>query len=193
MRKLEVLGVYQCQLIHLGDTLRLLEIIRTGRGSDGVTLDFYPRFHVGPVPSKDGDNYTGSYGVTWDNSGIDTRLAIWALVYKILNQSQKQGAGLFGEDSAFKLWLEKSPCWRVDETLIAIQQERNALKLATQLDFPHTLGRMHKLVNGYEWCVKRNPLIFLFFLRYDIDYSQVHQVLQMPWLQGAGLRNILSL
>jgi hypothetical protein len=154
MRKLEVLGVYQCQLIHVGDTLRLLEIIRTGRGSgmtEEITLDFYPRFHVGPLRIPGSDNCTGSYGVTWDNSGIDTRLAIWALVSGILNQSQKQGAGLFGEDSAFKLWLEKSPCWRIDETLIAIQQERNTIQLATQLDFPHTLGRRHSLIYGHEW------------------------------------------
>jgi hypothetical protein len=154
MSNLKALGVYQCQLIHIGDTLRLLEIVRKGRESSpkrAVTLDFYPRFHVGPVPIPNDDNYTGSYGVTWNNSRIDSRLAIWCLVARSVRQSRHQGAGLFNGDGAFKLWLEKSPCWRIDDTLIALCYQRDPLLLATQLDFPNTKGNWKLLNFGSEW------------------------------------------
>src|SRR5271156_6525484 len=104
MTKLKALGVYRCELIHVADTMKLLEIIRTNRSygngkTHRVLLDFYPRFHVGPVdnPIPGGK---GSYGVTWDNFGLDSRLAIWQLLTRILPQAKKQGVDLISKDSA---------------------------------------------------------------------------------------------
>jgi hypothetical protein len=118
MRNLKVLGVYNCQLIHISDTMKLLEIIKTDKPFERETqvyLDFFPRFHAGPV---DPLRCTGSYGVTWDNwNGGDTRLAVWALVQRIILQAHKQGIEIEQEGTMFRKWLDKSPCWRVKETL----------------------------------------------------------------------------
>jgi hypothetical protein len=148
MRRLKVLGVYQCQLIHLGDTMRLLEILRENRGSGmtkNIELDFYPRFHVGPVENGK------SYGVTWDNFRLDSRLAIWQIISRAMPQAKKQGVDLFGPDAAFRFWLEKSPCWRVADTLWALDNEKDMGRLVAQLDFPNTWGKQRKVNCGEDW------------------------------------------
>ena len=155
MTKLKVLGVYRCELIHIGDTMKLLEIIRKGRGycngkTHKVLLDFYPRFHIGPVdnPVPYGK---GSYGVTWDNFGLDSRLAIWQLLTRILPQAKKQGVDLISKDSAFRFWLEQSPCWRVADTIMAIERGDDGVKLAIQVDYPNTRGKAGKLNRDNHW------------------------------------------
>jgi hypothetical protein len=154
MRRLKVLGIYRCEMIHLGDTMKLLEILRKDRGSGmtkKVALDFFPRFHEGPVWVQDCVYYTGSYGVTWDNFVLDSRLAIWQLLTRILPQAESQGVDLMGKDAAFKLWMDKSPCWRVDETMEAIQKNWQAERLAVQVDYPRTHGKQYKLPYGRKW------------------------------------------
>lgn len=68
MRKLEVLGVYQCPLIHVGHGMKLLKILLVDRGKDHenrLSLDFYPRLHVGPA-IQIGNPYTVcGFGATW--------------------------------------------------------------------------------------------------------------------------------
>jgi hypothetical protein len=144
MRRLKVLGIYCCELIHLGDTEKLLNIVGSNRGAGmtkDVALDFYPRFHVGPESSSP-SVYTGSYGVTWDNFyGLDSRLAIWKLVMGAVRIANSQGVDLTSKDSAFRLWLEKSPCWRVEDTLNAIKHEEDEAKLASQILYPLLKGK----------------------------------------------------
>jgi hypothetical protein len=149
MKKLKVLGVYRCELLHIGDTLKLLEIIRKERNySNGkvhkVELDFYPRFHVGPV---DNPVYGGkaSYGVTWDDFGLDSRIGIWQLLTRILPQAKKQYVDLVSKDSALRFWLEQSPCWRVDETIAAIARGDDGADLAIQVNYPKSRGRAGRL------------------------------------------------
>jgi hypothetical protein len=122
MRKLENLGIYKCQLIHVGEAMKLLEIIKTDRmlGKEHqVNLDFFPNYHVGPRESL-GEFCVGTYGACWDNWGGDTDIAIWAMVTRIIPQARKQGIDFESHHTAFRQWLEKSPCWRVDEMLQAI-------------------------------------------------------------------------
>ncbi|TVY88963.1 hypothetical protein LAWI1_G006282, partial [Lachnellula willkommii] len=124
MRKLENLGIYKCQLIHVGEAMRLLEIIRSDRmlgKEDQVSLDFFPNYHVGPKESL-GEYCVGTYGASWDNWNGDTDIAIWAMVTRIIPQARKQGIDFESPHTAFRQWLDKSPCWRVDEMLEAISQ-----------------------------------------------------------------------
>lgn len=154
MENLKVLGVYRCELIHLGDALKLLEVIRVDRGTakkDRVLLDFYPRFHVGPEQIPGEYESTGSYGVTWDNFILDSRLAIWQLLTRILPQAKKQGVDLTGRDSAFKFWLDQSPLWRVDDTIMAIERGDDGMKLAVQVDYPRTRGKTTRFEKPGIW------------------------------------------
>jgi hypothetical protein len=144
MRNLKVLGIYRCELIHVGDTMKLLEIIQTNRATgkkDRVALDFYPRFHVGPEHIPGGYEPTGSYGVTWDNFILDSRLAIWQLLTISLPQAKKQGVDLISKDSAFRFWLDQSPLWRVEDTIMVIERGDGGMNLAVQVDYPHTRGK----------------------------------------------------
>ncbi|KAI9744450.1 MAG: hypothetical protein M1818_001979 [Claussenomyces sp. TS43310] len=152
MRNLKTLGVYRCELIHIGHTMQLLEIIRTNRGSgmtSDINLDFYPRYHIGPA-DEDPKVCSGSYGVTWDNFTLDSRLAIWQILSVVLPQARKQGVDLISKDAAFRLWMERVPLWRLDDTIHAILHERDPHQVAAQVDFPHSRGRKSRL--GWDGC-----------------------------------------
>lgn len=159
MRYLRVLGVYKCQLIHIGHTLKLLDIIKEDRPlgkEDQVYLDFFPNYHVGP---RDSDWSTGAYGVLWDNWGGDTRLAIWALVSRILPRAFAQGIDLTKPGTAFRKWLEMSPCWRVDDTLQAIVHPTlDPIQRVAWIDWPHYKGDVEYFTGnifgrpeGWKW------------------------------------------
>lgn len=128
MYKLEYLGVFNCPLIHVGHTLFLLSIIdkqanarpkiNSGEPKKWAKVDFYPRFHVGPVDEyHDAEKYAGSYGVTWDNWNLDSRQAIWTIVYRALIKAKEMGVEFAGKSSAFRRWLYAGPCLFVDEVL----------------------------------------------------------------------------
>lgn len=169
MRNLQALGVYKCPLIHVGHTVKLLEIVRTDRmkGSKPVALDFYPQFHEGPIHIAGTENFSGSYGVSWDNCEIDTRLAIWQIVVRCLPQARKQGVDLESSASAFRQWLDKSPCWKVSDTLelfkrLGPQNDKNDLlkaeEIVAQVDYPSYKGLVSRLMSklpnrpeGWKW------------------------------------------
>ncbi len=73
------------RLLHFGSTVQLLEVAekRRDNGRPLRTLDFYPRFHEGP-----NDNArVGSFGVSWNDVGVDTAKAIFSwLLYRILRR-----------------------------------------------------------------------------------------------------------
>ncbi|APA09615.1 hypothetical protein sscle_05g043850 [Sclerotinia sclerotiorum 1980 UF-70] len=131
MRKLSVLGVHNCELIHLGDGQELLNIIQRDRlrGCEHqVSLDFYPAYHVGPYSThhageKKGEQRLGeqySYGVTWDDPGMvvaDIRIAIWQEVHGLLHQARIQGIDFESKHTMLRQWLDKSPCLAVEKTL----------------------------------------------------------------------------
>lgn len=154
MRKLRSLGIYRCELIHVGHTLDLLNIIRSERGAGKTTdirLDFYPRYHIGPKTAEEG--YIASYCITWDNFKLDTRLATWKIIAEAIRQAEQQGVDLTSHSSAFYLWMSKTPLWRVEETINAILHETDPRMLATRLDFPHTRGHISALPHGENWLV----------------------------------------
>lgn len=126
MRNLKTLSVLKCQLIHVGHTLRLLEIIKTDRVKERenqVNLDFYPQFHHGPgggISRYAGPYAVGAYGVTWDNWYHDSRLGVWALASQIFKQARSQNVDLESKGTSFRKWLDDGPCWEVDLTINAL-------------------------------------------------------------------------
>lgn len=161
MRNLKVLGVYKCLLISLGDTVKLLDLIKEDRPKEKenqVYLDFYPNYHLGP-DCRPAEGWTGSYGATWDNWGSDTRLGIWALVAKILPRAFAQGIDMTLPGTAFRRWLDMSPCWRVEETLKALMDPTlTPQELVVQVDWPHYKGDLEYFMSkialrpeGFHW------------------------------------------
>lgn len=165
MRNLRHLGVYKCELIHFGETLVLLDLIRADRPLEWrhqVNLDFYPNFHRGPFDSD--TFYAGPYGVTWDNWNGNSILGIWCMIESILKQAHTQGIDLTTKGTMFRKWLDDGPCWRVEETLKALsnpQYDRTAL--AALLDCSNRqhhgsvrlfTGHIGNRPEGYKWATE---------------------------------------
>jgi hypothetical protein len=156
MRNLTNLGIYKCQLLHVGETPRILEILRTDRPKGReyqIHLDFYPNFHLGPPADCNNIHAVGSYGVTWDNWNGNSTLAIWALVQRIIPQAKRHGIDIFSRHTAFRRWLDDGPCWRVQETLEALQNPTyDKLALAALVDCrnPDHHGSVSKLTAPYR-------------------------------------------
>ena len=123
MRNLNALGIYSCQLIHLGEAMKLIDIIKTDRPlekENQVILDFFPTFHLGPCDDITNEYYTGSYGVTWDNCDYPTDRAVWCQVFQILTKARLQGQDFESKHTMIRQWLEKGPCHEVEGTIKAL-------------------------------------------------------------------------
>ena len=132
---LETLGIYQCPLLHLGTTGRLLDIVEAYKKRSGfIHLDFFPTFHQGPNAS----NRKGSFGVTWTDPGINTAAGIVKLIlYEYYPKARRLGFDLFDDAGAFRFWLEKCPLpdWtvvRVNEAIKTYERDR-ALKSSAEM------------------------------------------------------------
>ncbi|EKD18197.1 hypothetical protein MBM_03969 [Drepanopeziza brunnea f. sp. 'multigermtubi' MB_m1] len=115
---LEVLGIYQCPMLSIAEALRLLEIIQIDRPpgrENQVSLDFYPMYHQGPVLPADNVLHQGEFGVTWDNWDHDTIKAVWALCTRILPQARKQNVDFESSHTAFRQYMDRGPCWKVEQ------------------------------------------------------------------------------
>ncbi|KAE9368502.1 hypothetical protein N431DRAFT_414971 [Stipitochalara longipes BDJ] len=120
MRNLKILGVYKCQLIHVGETMKLLDVIKRDKPlerENKVSLDFYPNFHLGPADELGSPYCVGAYGVTWDNWNFDTTRAVWCLVLQIIPKARSQGIDFESKHTMFRQWLEKGPCHEIEETI----------------------------------------------------------------------------
>ncbi|KAH8597565.1 hypothetical protein B0O99DRAFT_78860 [Bisporella sp. PMI_857] len=175
MRKLKQLGVFRCPLIHVGHALELFELIKRDRPVEKerrVNLEFFPNRHTGPISAAGNSYHTGEYGVTWDNFNGRSDLAIWALVFKILRQARRYGIDIQSEDTAFRQWLDKSPCWRVGETLQKmnefIEHKISELELIAYIDFRKYRGNSAEIsryrqyefnAEGWEWLAQTQECV----------------------------------
>jgi len=102
-------------------------------------------YHRGP-PNSFGEYCTGSYAVTWDNSGIPTDLAIRVMLRRIMRQAKKQGLDIVAEGTAFRKWLENSPCQEVAKTIEVFRDpESTPEMIAAYLDYRKFQGKIHRL------------------------------------------------
>lgn len=166
MRRLTVLGIYNCQLINLFDGYELLEIIQRDRPrgcENQVYLDFYPTYHVGPsqiyqAGNRKGERKVGlnlSYGVSWDDTGMyvqDTRIAIWQEVGTLLKQARSQGIDMESKHTMFRQWLDKSPCLAVEKTLKILMDPEseieNVIAHVAYGEFAGCVDKFNKSVPG---------------------------------------------
>ncbi|KAI8965463.1 hypothetical protein F5Y11DRAFT_344623 [Daldinia sp. FL1419] len=108
---LEVLGVYNCELLHFGKTLPFLEAIIERNEKPGrkfLRSDFSPMYYPGlRVGSK---GRTGEYGVIPSDHGlIDTRRAITAVLRKVVPLALKNDIDWFTPGAGMRQYLERIP------------------------------------------------------------------------------------
>ena len=83
--------------------------------------------------------------MTWDNTGFDTRIAVWKLVQDIIPQARKQNVNFQGPQTAFRQWLDKSPLWKVKETLKAILKPYPLEQMVSWVNFPELEAKVHRI------------------------------------------------
>ncbi|KAI0847067.1 hypothetical protein F5Y00DRAFT_271371 [Daldinia vernicosa] len=108
---LEILGVYNCVLLHFGETVEFLKAIIAHNKKPGnkfVRSDFSPVYYPGlPVGSE---GRTGEYGVIPSDQGlIDTRRAIVAVLRNVVSLALKNGIDWFTPGAAMRQYLERIP------------------------------------------------------------------------------------
>jgi hypothetical protein len=81
-----------------------------------------------------------TYGPTFDAPAHDTRLGLWCLLETLLPLAVSKGVDLRDRNSAFRQWLEISPCQMVIETMNIILYEDVDYVRAGWIDYPTARG-----------------------------------------------------
>ncbi|RCI12299.1 hypothetical protein L249_0276 [Ophiocordyceps polyrhachis-furcata BCC 54312] len=111
----EMVGVYNCPLIHFGDVICLLDLIHEVNGQrrkDGNPIisafDFYPRYHRG-MPFQ--HPRANTYGLTWGPDSRDVvQRGFFAIVLKAFMKAKALRLGLlFDKGMAFRDFLYTAP------------------------------------------------------------------------------------
>ncbi|TGO80392.1 hypothetical protein BELL_0008g00280 [Botrytis elliptica] len=204
MRKLKTLGVYNCELIHLGDGIELLNIITRDRlrGCEHqVDLDFYPAYHVGPHPfyqagDRKGERRLGaeySYGVTWDDPGMhvaDIRIAIWQEVHGLLRQARAQGIDFVSKHTMFRQWLDKSPCMLVEETLKVLMDDNVTIdQIIAHVAYADFGGRVEKYFAALKGKGIANKTEGVKWMEEGFTCHQCRHLLPGVWFSYQMIRN----
>jgi hypothetical protein len=111
----EMVGIYDCPLIHFGDVLCLLDLIhevnktRKQAGCPQITaFDFYPRYNHGTPFRSDG---SATYGLTWGPHPLDgVQRGFFNIILKAFMKAKKMNLSLiFEKDQAFCGYLGQVP------------------------------------------------------------------------------------
>jgi hypothetical protein len=136
MPELTSLGVYSCELIHLGcvdDILHLVGDRNGGRIQDNkdlIDLDIAPPLRQGPIGIR-----KGSYGIThsdptiWNNFGTDMGRALTAKLVGLERAARRAHVVLFIPGKAFRSWLDKLPL-QVNQLFCILEAVANFLDYA---------------------------------------------------------------
>lgn len=156
LRNLKLIGIYQCQLLHLGNMDELLNAVKTGRQHKGsgdcsfVDLDFFPMYHEGPNSIF----RHGSFGAVWNQPDCDMATGIWQLVlYELYPEARKLGIDILKWGCAFRLFLEKLPMpqWANVRICEAIKSfEYTGHHWVSELDmtaYNKTVGRWERFID----------------------------------------------
>jgi len=111
LQNLKLIGIYQCQLLHLGNMEQLLRTIKVSAQHKGhhysfVDLDFSPMYHEGPNSIL----RHGSYGAVWNHPDCDMATGIWQIVLcKLYPMARNLNIDILKWGCAFRSFLERLP------------------------------------------------------------------------------------
>ncbi|KAI2604665.1 hypothetical protein GGR54DRAFT_644364 [Hypoxylon sp. NC1633] len=108
---LQVLGIYNCELMHFGETVPLLRMIidrNFNRRKSFVRCDFHPKYYPGPQRRADGRR--GEYGVIPGDQGlVETRRAIAAVLRTAIPMALENGIDWFTPGTGMRKFLDRIP------------------------------------------------------------------------------------
>ncbi|GKT64465.1 hypothetical protein ColTof4_06857 [Colletotrichum tofieldiae] len=105
--KLEVLGIINCELVHVGNLNPLLDIIYWNSrklAKKPVSLQFYPRTYFGPL-----NNRLGTYIVSWDPVNVNVLTSFFATVFLAVVKALPMGIDLLSAGQDFRRFFDLVP------------------------------------------------------------------------------------
>ncbi|KAI1459574.1 hypothetical protein F4805DRAFT_455739 [Annulohypoxylon moriforme] len=112
---LEVLGIYNCELLHFGATVPVLDAVITHNRESGrspIRVDFSPYYYFGVHNEATGEKI-GEYGVIPSDLGtIKTRKAVVSILRVAVRMAIANGIDWFTPGTGMRLFLDRLP-WAV--------------------------------------------------------------------------------
>ncbi|KAK2060295.1 hypothetical protein LY76DRAFT_682835 [Colletotrichum caudatum] len=105
--QLEILGVVNCELLHVGHLIPLLDLFywnskRTAKKP--AVLQFYPRTYFGPL-----HNRLGTHIVSWDPINVNVLTSFFATVFLAVMKAIPMGIELLSESQDFRRFFDLVP------------------------------------------------------------------------------------
>ncbi|OTB05600.1 hypothetical protein M426DRAFT_319592 [Hypoxylon sp. CI-4A] len=108
---LETLGIHNCELLHFGKTVDVINAIIERNDMPGmshVKSDFSPKYYDAPQRASEGRR--GCYGVVPSDQGtIDTRRAVAAVLGEVVPLAFDNGLDWFTPGAGFRNFLDRLP------------------------------------------------------------------------------------
>ncbi|RDA92910.1 hypothetical protein CP533_3886 [Ophiocordyceps camponoti-saundersi (nom. inval.)] len=151
----EMIGIYDCPLIHFGDVICLLDLIHEVNGQrrkDGnpvvSAFDFYPRYHWG-MPFE--HPRANTYGLTWGPESRDVvQRGFFAIILKAFMKAKALRLGLlFDKGMAFRDFLYTTPNYT-----LAVPVFLDALYRISDLRYNNKTGKENELKQAMYDLVK---------------------------------------
>lgn len=107
MPKLEVLGLIDCELLHLSCVNPILDVVHwnSTKVQKKLKLDFYPRSHSPPSQQRQ-----GTYFLSWESLDMDgVPRAVLLTIFIAVLKAHPMGIDLISEGQAFRKFLDRIP------------------------------------------------------------------------------------
>ncbi|KAI1106230.1 hypothetical protein F4804DRAFT_348981 [Jackrogersella minutella] len=143
---LEVLGIHNCELLHFGTAIPVMDAIIAHNekpGNNFLRADFSPYYYYGIQRQSDGR--TGEYGVIASDQGtIETRRAVAAVLCTLIPLAICHGIDWFSPGTGMRMFLDRLP-WELGSVRYIIEAIYHIY------DFMHC---RHRLVGGKAMLAK---------------------------------------
>ncbi|KAK2009554.1 hypothetical protein LZ32DRAFT_683056 [Colletotrichum eremochloae] len=105
--QLEILGVINCELLHVGHLIPLLDLFHWNSkrmAKKPVSLQFYPRTYFGPL-----NNRLGTHIVSWDPVNVNVLTSFFATVFLAVMKAFPMGIDLLSKSQEFRRFFDLVP------------------------------------------------------------------------------------
>ncbi|KAI1091675.1 hypothetical protein F5B19DRAFT_493246 [Rostrohypoxylon terebratum] len=176
---LEVLGIYNCELLHFGTTTSLQNMMQWYNDTSGkapVKFDFYPFYYTGN--QRDASGKRGEYGVMPSDIGnINTRMGMVANLRIIVCNALDQDGSVdwFTPGTAMRLYLDRLP-WALGSLRYILEALYNLYDVDLGIfDNPHYVGQWRGFLKRTLW----NDLVVAIHGR-GMDRKKLDYLLEGP-------------
>ncbi|PHH83441.1 hypothetical protein CDD82_757 [Ophiocordyceps australis] len=190
---IQMVGIYDCPLIHFGDVICLLDLIHqvnADRRKQKLPLltsfDFFPRYHSG-MPFQ--HECAETYGLTWGPHNLElVQRGFFAILLKAFMKAKRMRLDLFDKGKAWRDFLSRVPNYSLAVPVFldalyrqvdwqAQKKEMRSQKIENEIIFdllkPVRLGLDHN--NAYREEYRGSPCEIAFWFCASCGYEMLSQ------------------